>query len=592
MRLKLFFPVVLVSLLALPSGAEAAKLCKPPKVSVTVGEKTTCKALSKAFPKPKAIDPRLFYLQRGIKGAPLKAGGAKVARAEKKLLRALPRLLAYVDRRQRGKRTASRSGATASAACSAAVGGPASNIAGIRVSIGGENGAVFETESGGLTVKIRYGTCGRSGFGIPECPAANGDVESRSSSSGEVVYEIWEGTSRLVERARSQFESKAKAKGKVGPDARLKQIELEYSHEVFIVASGGIVRRGKSERKVKILMPDGQYDAEGARAKVTGDADAVKEDGFGRVAKDAIDDFKAAEPRWSSFERKPHCAEADFSPASNSLKLHKGDSGVLNVSAKARTGGTASEARWTLTGSESATLSPGSSTAPSPGFSYTVTDAPQSGFVKVTFRFTSTAGVGEGTWTQPTEESQLPVSYTGSVSGSGAYDATELGTGNSLLAQWSGSVELDGGATGAPPDIPGIPSAVYTLSAGSISYSFSGRVGDCDVGGAGFIDLGEVPGMTGFPVLQLFDGSSRSYRLDLPMPLTEVVSGVRSNCEEESENGDTFDWPTGTGVPWIAHTPQPGGPVGGDWNLSGGASGDSGPGSPDQTWQWSLTPSF
>jgi hypothetical protein len=590
-RLKLFLPVILVSLLAVPSGAEAAKRCKPPKVPVTVGKQTTCKALSKAFPKPRAIDPRLFYLQRGIKGAPLKAGGAKVARAEKKLLRALPKLLAHVDRR-RGKRTASRSGATASAACSAASGGPASNIAGIRVSIGGENGAVFETESGGLTVKVRYGTCGRSGFGLPECPTASGDVESRSSSSGEVVYEIWEGTSRLVERARSQFESKAKAKGKVGIDAKLKQIELEYSHEVFIVASGGIVRRGKSERKVKILMPGGQYDAAGALAKVTGDADAVKEDGFGRVAKDAIDDFKAAEPRWSSFEHKPHCAEADFSPPSNSLNLHKGDSGVLSVSAKARAGGTASEARWTLSGMESATFSPGSSEAPAPSFSYTVTEAPQGGFVKVTVKFTSAAGVGEGTWTQPTEQSQLPVSYTGSVSGSAAYDGTEVGAGNSLQALWSGGIELDGGATGAPPNLPGIPSAIYTLSAGSISYSFSGRVGDCDVDGAGFIDLGEVPGMTGLPVLQLFDGSPRSYRLDLPMPLTEVVSGVKSNCEEESENGDSFDWPTGAGAPWIAHTPQPSGQVGDDWNLSGSGSGDNGPGSPDQIWQWSLTPSF
>ncbi len=590
--MKLFLPVILVSLLAAPSGAEAAKRCKPPKVPVTVGKKTTCKALSKAFPKPKAMDPRLFYLQRGIKGAPLRAGGAKVARAEKKLLGALPKLLAYVDRHRRGKRTASGPSDAATAACSAAVCGPPSNIAGIRVSIGGETGAVFETESGGLTVKIRYGTCGRSGFGIPECPTADGGVESRSSSSGEVVYEVWEGTRRLVERARSQFESKAKAKGKVGPDAKLKQIELEYSHEVFIVAGGGIVRRGKSERKVKILMPGGQYDANGAQAKITGDADAVKEDGFGRVAKDAIDDFKAAEPRWSSFESKPRCAEADFSPPSNSLKLHKGDSGALSVSAKARAGGTATEARWTLAGAENATFSPGSSEAPSPNFSYSVTEAPQNGFVKVTVKFTSTAGVGEGAWIQPTEPSQLPVSYAGSVSGSGAYDATELGEGNSLLAQWSGSVALDGGATGAPPDMPGIPSAVYSLSAGSISYSFSGRVGDCDVDGAGFIDLAEVPGMAGFPVLQLFDGSSRSYRLDLPMPLTEVVSGVKLNCEEESENGESFDWATGAGVPWIAHTPQPGGPVGGDWNLSGSASGDSGPGSPDQTWQWSLNPSF
>lgn len=590
MRFGLVLPVILLSLLLASPAANAAKRsCAPPKVPVTVGKKTTCQSLAKAFPKPKAIDVRLFYLQQGIKGAPLKAG-KKVNRAEKKLLRALPKLLAYVDRRRRGKRGLANPIATASAACNAAVGGPSSNVAGINVSLGGANGAVFEANSGGVIVKVRYGTCGRSGFAIPECPTANGDVESKSSSSGEVVYEVWEGTSRLVERARTQYESKAKATGRVGADAKLKHVDVEYSHEVFIVASGGVVERGKSERKVKITMPGGSYDAAGAQAKVTGDANAVKDDGFARVAQDAIDGYRRAEPRWSSFDHKPHCATPQFSPASNSLKLHKGDKGQLGVSALAQAGGTATEARWNLLHQENATFSPDSSEQAMPSFSYTVTDAPQDGFVKVTVKFTSTAGVGEGTWTQPTEESPLPVSYAGSISGTAKYDADEIGEGNSLQAQWGGGIQLQGGPTGAPVGLPGVPVGVYGLTSGSISYSFEGQVGDCDVAGSDSIDLGAelAPGL---PVVQLYEAGVRSYRLELPMPLTVIVSGVKTECEEESENGEEFAWAVGAGVPWAVFSNPPN-EAGADWSLAGTGSGNNGPGTPDQTWQWNLTPSF
>lgn len=587
---------VLSLLLALPAFADAAagsgtlrakaKACKGGKVAVTIGKRRGCQPLSKAFPKPKAVDLRISYVTQALALRP--ARGA-AGRAQRKLARALPKVFARIDRAEQGKAGAS-SLAQASAGCNAGVGGPSATVGGVTVSVSGPNGGVLEVDSGSQRVKLRYGICGSSSFRIPECPTASGELDATYESSGEVVIEVWEGTSRLVSRSRVQFESKAKAKGTVGPDAKLRYIDLEYAHEVFVVASGGVVERGKSERKVRIEMPGGKYDAAGASVKVTGDASAVKKDGFERVAQEAIDGFKRAEPRWSSFERKPLCAEPVFTPASSTLKLRKGQSGALGLAAKARPGGNATEARWTLFGPENATFSPLSSEQAQPSASYTVTDAPEKGFVKVRVKFTSTAGVGEGTWVQPTEPAQLPTSYTGLVSGDAKYGAGELGAGSNLSAQWAGSVKLQGGPTGAPPGFPGVPAGMYSLSSGSVSYSFKGNVGKCDVAGAGTVDLTSGSGSS-LPVLQLFDGDTRSYRLEIPLPATEVVKGTKSNCEDTSQNGEAFDWPVAVGVPWAVRAVPPGGPVAADWSVSGNAAGNGGPGTPEQTWHWNLTAS-
>lgn len=597
MRFRLVLSAFVLSLLlALPAAdatgavratdATKAKGCGGGKVAVTVGKRRTCKSLGKAFPRPKAVDLRISYLAEALGLRP--AGGA-AGRAQRKLLRALPKVFARIDRSGEG-RAGSSAIARDSASCNAGVGGPSATVGGVTVSFSGPNGGVLEVDSGGRRVKVRYGICGSSSFRIPNCPTAAGGIDGAYESSGEVVIEVWEGTSRLVERGRVQFESKAQARGSAGADAKLRHLDLEYVHEVFVVASGGLVERGRSERKVRIQMPGGKYDATGASVKVTGDASAVKQDGFERVAKEAIDSFQRAEPRWSSFERKPYCAEASFAPASNTLKLRKGQTGQLALVARASTGGNATEARWTLAGAENADIVPGSSAAATPSFTYTVTNAPEKGTVRVTVRFTSTAGVGEATWTQPTEISRLPAGYSGLISGDATYDAGELGSGNFLLATWAGTVKLQGGATGAPPGFPGVPAGLYSLSSGSVSYSFKGNVGNCDVAGSGSVGLTAGSG-TSLPVLQLFEAEGRSYRLEIPLPLTVIVSGAKANCVDSSQNGAAFDWPVGTGVPWAVRALSPGGPVTPDWSAAGAAAGNGGPGTPEQTWNWSLTAS-
>jgi hypothetical protein len=46
------------------------------------------------------------------------------------------------------------------------------------------------------------------------------------------------------------------------------------------------------------------------------------------------------------------------------------------------------------------------------------------------------------------------------------------------------------------------------------------------------------------------------------------------------------------GTPALVNAPLPGGPVGPNWEISGSRSGDTGLGSPGQTWQWNLNPAF
>ena len=103
----------------------SAGTCKGGKVPVTVGKKTTCKPLAKAIPKPKAIDPRLAYLQQVLKFDPAKAVqgkkrkrartlqsgfGAAGKRAQKKLLKVLPKALAFIDRKGGGARSSRLAG--------------------------------------------------------------------------------------------------------------------------------------------------------------------------------------------------------------------------------------------------------------------------------------------------------------------------------------------------------------------------------------------------------------------------------------------------------------------------------------------------
>jgi hypothetical protein len=255
-------------------------------------------------------------------------------------------------------------------------------------------------------VRLTFVSCGGvNHFGIPECPTSDGGVDAAGSGQFRATIEVRRGD-HLESRNSTNFEEKAKVHGEVGADAKLKFIEAEHTQEVFIVATGGIVIRGGVTRRVRIEMPGGGYDPAHAGVRFFGDSIASDSGAgaFASTAEAAIGAYRAAEPRWSTFNPGgAYCAEPVFAPDSNTLKLSKGKTGQLAFYAKGKDGGRATAARWTLSGPENADFSPVSSQDAAPNNSYTVTTAPKGAQVKVTVKFTSTAGVGEKAWTQPIE---------------------------------------------------------------------------------------------------------------------------------------------------------------------------------------------
>ena len=326
----------------------------------------------------------------------------------------------------------------------------------------------IETEAAGFTIRLTFVSCGGvSSFSVPECPNANGSVDAKASGDFQVTIEIWEG-SRLVKRNSTSLEDKADVHGEVGPDAKLKFINVSHRQEMFIVATGGIVVRGGLKREIKIEMPAGQYNP--ASAKVTPFGDSVPADfgadAFAKTAAAALSSYRSAEAGWSTFGRG-NCAEPVFAPASNAEKLHRGDQKQVSVYARARAdGGRATEARWSLLAPLNAEFSPMSSQDAAPTIAYTVSKTPAGDQVRVTARVTSTAGVGEKTWTQPIVPPAPAISSGPSVANARVRPASKVARNRT----WSGTVEFNRLAT-----IEGVD--YYTLVSGVITITASGLDG-------------------------------------------------------------------------------------------------------------------
>jgi hypothetical protein len=528
------------------AGKSRKVTCKGGEVPVTVRKRTTCKPLAKAIPKPKAVDLRLAHLRQVLKFDPAKAVhgkkrkrartlqsgfGAAGKRAKKKLLKALPKALAFIYRKRGARSSRLAAGpAFASAGCQPGPAGPTGHTGGATVGLLGDNGGYIEASAGGgLRVRVTFVSCGGvNSFRLPECPTANGNVDGRGSGQFRATIEIWDG-GQLVSRNSSVFEEKAKVHGEVGADAKLKFIEVEHTQEVFIVASGGIVIRGGVTRKVRIDMPGGRYDP--ANASVVFFGDKISADSgasaFAGTADAAIRSYKNAEPRWSTFS-PPYCAEPSFSPQSNTLKLRKGEEKKLSVFAKSRQdGGQASKARWTLLSPQNADFSPTSTEDPAPNISYTVTNAPKGGQVKVTVKFTSTAGVGEKTWTQPTEPGINHIS--------GTFTEREEESGSTY--EWTGTADFDrsteafmGGSDGQ-----------YKLAGGTTTVTASGSAGaiglpSCSQSGS--TQVAVDPADSGFLVLpRLAETDPYPYTLTINTVEEQHFAIQITGCPNPEEEG-------------------------------------------------------
>ena len=146
---------------------------------------------------------------------------------------------------------------------------------------------------------------------------------------------------------------------------------------------------------------------EGAANRVKQESDKL----FAATLARAIEQLRERETAWQEPNK---CAELQFTPASNTLKLAKDATGDFSGQVTANRGGGAAKGRWTRTGQQNATVTPDTAQGESPSFHYTVTGAGSGVKVTAAFRATSPAGVASGTWTQDTEGEIL---YLGEVTG-------------------------------------------------------------------------------------------------------------------------------------------------------------------------------
>jgi hypothetical protein len=571
------------------SVARAAKRkalsCRGAKVPVIVGKRKTCRPIAKVLPKPKAVDLRLAYLRQVLRFDPAKAAhggkrkrartlqsgfGAAGRRAQRKLLRLLPKALALVDRkRSRGDARSSTTRvshgppaapdvisrpAIASSGCDAGYPLGTGHVGGATVAVLGDNGMYIDAEAGGgLRVRVTFVDCRGTAFHhVPECPTASGSVDAEGEGQFRATIEVWDDET-LVSRNSSTFEDRSRAHGEVGADAKLKFIDVEHTQEALIIASGGIVIRGGVTRRARIAMPGGSYDPAGASVRYFGDkiSDQSGAAVFANTAAAAIGAYRTAESRWSSFDSGVHCAEAVSSPESNTLKLRKNDSKQLSVYARARAdGGRASEARWTLLGPENAEFSPTTSGAAAPTISYRVTNAPLNGFVKVSVRFTSTAGVGEGSWTQPTE--QAAVNH---IDGTFTYHFEWLGS----VLEWTGEASFDR----LSPPVQGGAEGAFNLAGGRFTVTASGSgawpLGAplCSQSGSEnflldqssqFTVIGSGPELTGPPYEYSF-GIASSIQ---PVPMFTIT--IFDCAPQAAEQAGSYEYPASLGM--YTTTPQ------------------------------------
>jgi hypothetical protein len=526
---------VVASVSGATTAGDSARKCGKGRVLVKVNKRPSCQPLRSVLPKPKEGDRRLIALRealtvdvsklkgrRGKRARKLPPRAAAAARKARKIsLRAAPKLIAMLNRLEQRAGASARRRHARAVASKAPCGGPGSAVpdsatgktggAGLQGALGpnGEEGGVITVPVNGYIVVTTFTKCGNGTYYVLGCPHGDGDAPTSSRGSFDVTTRIMEG-SKLIRSDSTTWRYEDKLLGKVKEDAQLSHYDFTRKEQKLTVATGGFVQGGSATRTVRVKMPSGTYDAARSQVSITGDPQAFKDDDLAASVEMATDEYKAAQnggsflhtDGWATFDRKrdPYCAKAVFSPASDAVKLNKGQTGAVSVHAKGNDGKNATGARWTILDQHNA-LFPGSVSGASPSISYTVSAVPVGDRVRMTVKFTSTAGVGQDSWTEP-----IAVPTINHINGtfSGSYSVPTI-LGPSIVS-WTGTARFDR----ALPAIYGGASGIYALFSGGFDITASGIDGSfatgCQQSGTKHIALGG-PGSGFFQVNSVADGS-------------------------------------------------------------------------------------
>ena len=412
-----------------PAAGVAAKkkrkavTCKPAQTRVTAGTRIACVTLRKP---PAQSDARLVLLRgllrrdpgvvraRGRRFGPIwKAAGGRVKRMRAKLLRDLPRFLAFADA-PRVKASESVSG---DRNCRGGLGESTASIDGFSLT-SADNGDVTITASvsSGYAIEVFIGGAVRcSDLDLPVCPMADGTLDGTDGRGNALGVRVTK-DGRLVQALRTVVRSKQTMKGKVAGDSKLDTMTLEdianerttfslpdvtLNVTVSVRRAAEIDMRSGSPRPGTTRIQLGIGGLVGPDATSWADrARASYEQSFPELISEEVSAYRRRESAWQT---PGTCAKLVFAPPSDTIKVPRSAAGTVTPHVEANAGGTATKAKWALSGQENGTFTPATVEAPSPAITYTPTGNDRQR-LKAMFRATSTAGVAEAPWSQEIED--------------------------------------------------------------------------------------------------------------------------------------------------------------------------------------------
>ena len=439
---------------AAPTG-QTAKKCPRGKARVTIAGKSSCKPLASVLPRRRAgnglapaLRPALSPTWGETRNGPKTLAELVGLDSQRAVEEAIPRALARLKTLGSG-RFALAVSATA-AKCKYARTLPTTSEtfkedlgAGAKLEATMRTGADGATMSLGLTIPkaggsavritVDLGLCSGERLEVDSCPTAQGVVEGSDNSDGTIKVEQLE-DGGVVESTTTKVKVETKLRGQVGDDAKLDSIAINRSETYnTLIDYGrwfGAQQSLTVQRTGTIAMPSGRYTGTGSldiQQKFTGPLSFLVNESAARAAAIAAAQ-KASDEAWSGFvdevvkkynEREKNgwhkanqCAEIDFTPRSNSIKVSPGQTGHFSGSVRAKRGG-APVGNWTLIDYKRLTVTPKSGRGATLRFNYRVVG---DGNVSASFRLKSKAGLASGVWEQGGQK--LPRRIAGSFSGS------------------------------------------------------------------------------------------------------------------------------------------------------------------------------